>query len=100
MSLRLVFQPAARREYDDAADWYEARRAGLGAAFTVAVQQVLDRIADQPKFYAVALDDIREAQIVGYPYCVYYREKPDRVVILAVFHTSRDPAIWQGRAST
>ena len=32
-----------------------------------------------------------------YPYCVYYRVVPGRVVVTAVFHTSRDPAGWQGR---
>ena len=39
-----VFRRAARSEYDAAGDWYEQRRDGLGAAFTEAVQKVLDRI--------------------------------------------------------
>ena len=30
MSLPIVFRRAARAEFDDAADWYEQRRAGLG----------------------------------------------------------------------
>jgi len=37
MSLPVVFRRLARAEFDDAADWYEQRRAGLGAAFTAAV---------------------------------------------------------------
>jgi len=51
MSLPVVFRRAARAEFDDAADWYEQRRAGLGAAFTAAVQRVLDQLAAQPDFY-------------------------------------------------
>ena len=39
-SLPIVFRRAARIEFDDAADWYEQRRAGLGAKFTAAVQRV------------------------------------------------------------
>ena len=35
--------------------------------------------------------------MTGYPYCVYYRIEEDRVLVLAVFHTARDPAIWQNR---
>jgi hypothetical protein len=34
----------------------------------------------------------------GFPYCVYYREESSLVRVLSVFHTSRDPSIWQSRA--
>lgn len=98
MSLPIVFRRAARAEFDDAADWYEQRRAGFGTAFTAAVQRVLDQIAAQPDFYAQVYQDVREALVSGYPYCVYYRKEPGQVVVLSVFHTSRDPSIWQGRA--
>ncbi len=98
MSLPVVFRRAARAEFDDAADWYEQRRAGLGVAFAAAVQRVLDRIAAQPDFYAQVYQDVQEALVSGYPYCIYYREEPGQVVVLAVFHTSRDPSIWQGHA--
>lgn len=97
MSLPLAFRRAARYEFDEASDWYEQRRTGRGALFTAAVQEVLDRIADQPRFYALAFEDAREAPVSGYPYCVYYREEPNQVLVLAVFHTSRDPSIWQSR---
>ena len=98
MKLPIVFRRAARAEFDDAADWYEQRRSGLGAAFAVAVQRVLDQIAAQPDFYPQALQDGREALVAGYPYCVYYREEPNQVVVLSVFHTARNPSIWQDRA--
>lgn len=94
---QLVFQPEARAEFDAAVDWYEERRAGLGARFTLAVDAVLDRIAKNPKIHAVILDDARKAVVRGFPYCVYYREEGENVVVLAVFHTSRDPAEWQRR---
>jgi plasmid stabilization system protein ParE len=97
MRLRVVFRRAARAEFDDAADWYEQRRAGLGASFTAAVEGVLHRFAAQPDFYAEVHQGVREALVPGYPYCVYYREEPRQVVVLAVFHTARDPSIWRGR---
>jgi toxin ParE1/3/4 len=72
--------------------------AGRGSAFTAAVREVLNRIAEQPKFYPEVFQDVREALVQGYPYCVYYREEAAHVLVLAVFHTARDPAVWQGRA--
>lgn len=93
----ILLRPAARAEYDAAGDWYERQQPGLAAAFTTAVQQVFDRIGSQPQLHGVVQRDVRKALVKGFPYCVYYRERPTAVVVLSVFHTSRDPAIWQGR---
>ncbi|SRR5260370_14926503 len=98
MSLSLVFRNAAQAEFDGAALWYEARCAGLGTHFVAEVQRVLDTIMNQPDRYPVVYGDVREAAVRRFPYCVYYRAKADRVVVIAVFHTSRDPAVWQARS--
>lgn len=98
MNLPLVLRAAARREFDEAAVWYEDQRSGLGSDFVDRVQNVLDKIAQQPDRYPVVSGDVREAPVSRFPYAIYYRAKADRVVILAVFHCSRDPAIWMRRA--
>lgn len=97
MSLPIAFRRVARTEFDAAADWYEQRRSGLGVRFTAAVQRVLDRIVAQPDFYPLVWNDVREALVHDFPYCVYYRAKPGQVLVLAVFHTARNPAVWQRR---
>jgi plasmid stabilization system protein ParE len=97
MSLPVVFRLTALTELDEAAAWYEGQRAGLGADFVAEVQQLLDTIASHPDRYPIAERDVREAPVSRFPYCIYYRIKPDRVVVIAVFHTARDPSIWQGR---
>jgi plasmid stabilization system protein ParE len=98
MSVPVILRRLARAEFDDAADWYEGRRAGRGAAFTAAVRQVLSAIGSQPEAYPEVRGDIREALVPGYPYAVYYRPESRQITVLAVFHTSRDPAEWHRRA--
>lgn len=98
MNLPIIFQPEARAEFDDAYDYYEGRGKGLGEAFADKVHEVLDRIAVMPKMHAKVLGEVRKAVVTRFPYCVYYREEPSCVRILSVFHTSRDPRIWQSRA--
>lgn len=98
MTLPVVLRRPAREEYDAAADWYERQRSGLGAAFTAAVQAVFDRIAAQPRLHGVVLRDIRKAVVQRFPYCVYYRERPSAIVVLSVFHTARNPSVWQSRS--
>jgi toxin ParE1/3/4 len=97
VSLPVVLTPEARQEYDNAFDYYEAQRAGLGTTFAGRIQDVLARIGKSPKMHGVVLGDIRKAVVTKFPYCVYYRELADRVEVIAVFHTSRDPADWQRR---
>src|SRR5207247_9991893 len=98
LACRLSFGATAQAEFDGAAVWYDARRAGLGKDFVTEVQRILDTIVNQPDRYPVVYGDVREAAVRRFPYCVYYRAKADRVVVIAVFHTSRNPAVWQARA--
>ena len=98
MSLPLAFRPIAQAEFVEAAVRYERQSVGLGVDFVAKVQQVLETITEQPKRYPIVLRDIREAPVARFPYCVYYRAKRDRLVVLSVFHASRDPEIWQGRS--
>ena len=98
MSLPVILDPEAQAEFDEAYDYYEGRRTGQGEAFADEVQVVLDLIGQMPRIHQVVFQDIRRAVVRGRPYCVYYREEPTRMRVLSVFHTSRDPAVWQARA--
>ena len=98
MSQPVILRQFARAEFDDAADWYEGRRIGQGAAFTAAIRQVLLDIGARPAAHPEVYEDGREALVARYPYAIYYRPEPGQVTVLAVFHTSRDPSEWQGRA--
>jgi plasmid stabilization system protein ParE len=92
------FHPAVRDEIEHAHDWYEQRRPGLGGAFLDEVQRVLLEITANPARYGFADGDIREGLLNRFPYAVYYRVLADRIRVLAVFHTARDPARWQFRS--
>jgi len=98
VSLPLDFHPVVRDESDDAHDWYEQRRPGLGRDFLDAVQRVLTEIAANPARYGFADTDVREGPLDRFPYAVYYRVLADRIRVLAVYHSSRDPSGWQSRA--
>jgi plasmid stabilization system protein ParE len=98
MSLPVRLLPEARAEFDDATDWYEQQRPGLGVDFVARVRAVLDQIAANPKLHAAVYGDVRKAVVSQFPYIVLYREDPGEVVVIAVFHTARDPSAWQSRA--
>jgi toxin ParE1/3/4 len=89
--------PEARVEFNEATDWYEKQRAGLGTTFVTRTRAVLDRIADDPLRHAPVYLDVRKVLVAKFPYVVLYREELGEVIVVSVFHTSRDPSIWKSR---
>lgn len=97
MSLPLVIRRAASAEFHEAFDWYEQQRPGLGVEFAERVQAVFDSIAAMPEQHAIVYRDVRKALVKPYPYAIIYRIRNNQVVVLAVFHSKRNPSIWKSR---
>ena len=49
MSLPLVMRRRAQADFDEAFDWFEARRDGLGVEFAERVQAIFDNISAFPE---------------------------------------------------
>ncbi len=97
MKLPILFRPLAQSEYELAAAWYDQARAGLGIEFESAVDALLDEAATTPERFPIADGDVREAPLARFPYCIYFRVRRNRLIVVAVYHQSRDPSGWQGR---
>jgi plasmid stabilization system protein ParE len=97
MTYELQFRTAATVEFAEAIRWYEGQRLGLGTRFRAAVSDTLRRIVSDPDSYPVVESEIRQAIVRKFPYSVLYLLESNRVVVLAVFHGSRDPEDWQSR---
>lgn len=41
---------------------------------------------------------MRQVVFRRFPYRIYFRERNQRIVVLAVFHSARNPAVWQQRS--
>jgi toxin ParE1/3/4 len=97
MKRTVVFRAAAQQEYDEAAQWYEERQAGLSLRFETEIAATLAKIVGHPDRYPVVRRDIREALVQRFPFCVYFRIRNEKIVVLSIFHTARDPDVWQSR---
>jgi plasmid stabilization system protein ParE len=97
MTVPIVFLDEARAEFDAAADWYDSQRPGLGTRFIRQVEEVPSSIAATPRMHQVIYQDIRRAVVKKFPYTVLYRVGSDHILVVAVFHGKRDPAVWRGR---
>lgn len=93
----IALRREAQQEFDEAFDWYEGRRPGLGRQFAERIQEVLDRIAANPEMHAVVYKNARNAIVRRFPYSVFYQIEPKEIIVLAIFHGKRNPRIWQDR---
>jgi plasmid stabilization system protein ParE len=98
MSLHVTFHRAASAEFIEASAWYETKRVGLALEFIAEIDRCVSLTSKHPLQFAVVREDIRHVVANRFPYSVYFRAEESRIVVLAVFHGRRDPAIWQARA--
>src|SRR5262249_15118334 len=96
----VVFTTEAEDDLDEAAQWYEKRAKGLGKDLVARVCEVLNRIRATPKLFPEAAEGLRRAPVKRFPYSIFYRDRPDRIEVVCVFHNRRDPTVWQRRAAT
>jgi plasmid stabilization system protein ParE len=92
----VVLLPEAEDELDEATQWYE-RQAGLGDDLLAEVQTVLTRIGQLPELHQVVYRDVRRAVVRRFPYSVFYRVHSDRIEVISVFHSKRNPTVWKRR---
>ena len=97
MSLELIIRPEAETEMIDAFDWYEKRAKGLGSEFLLAIDAAFQGILRHPRQYPVIYKTVRRALSRRFPHGVFFIPEEDRVVVIAVFHTNRNPKHWQKR---
>ena len=98
MTLRVVFRAAARIEFEKATTFYDKQHHGLGEEFLREIDEVVIHAAANPERYPFAFSDVRKAVARRFPYSVFFRVRGTSLVVLAVFHGRRDPAIWRRRA--
>ena len=94
----LQFHPEAQIEYQAAFNWYGSRSLQAATRFELELERVLAMIAANPDTFPQYDDDHRFALLRRYPFCVIYQQRPDRIYVIAVAHTSRSSGYWQGRA--
>lgn len=93
MSLPIAFLPEAERDLNEAFEWYESQRRGLGLDLIGAVDETLSRIGQNPMAYGMVHRDLRKATARRFPYSIVFRVEQEQVLVVAVFHAKRDPQI-------
>ena len=91
------FHRLAESELNEAAQYYELERPGLGSAFLNEVERCLQSISEHPEAGPAILGQVRRRLLRRFPYGLLYTLKTDGPRILAVMNLKRRPTYWVGR---
>jgi len=94
---RVSFHRLARRELNEAAQFYDSESLGLGSAFLDEVERCTRAVADYPEAGPLIIGTIRRRLVLRFPYALLYSIKSDRLRVLAVMNLKRRPLYWVGR---
>ena len=92
MSLRLVFHPRVFDDLEAIVDHYAAFDPALPARFRARLKEQTERIELFPDSGAPLFESYRRVLLDRFPYMAVYVVRGDRIELLAVLDTRRDPA--------
>ena len=95
MNYKLILRQDAEKDLAQAYKWYNENVPGLGSDFLVVVERALESIQDNPLRFPVIYRNVRRALVKRFPFGIFFVTEEERVVVLAVMHTARDPAKWR-----
>ncbi len=88
---------AAEGDYAEALTWYAERSVQAAERFDAELDRAFQTIATSPKRFPRCDDRHRYYLMRHFPYQVIYRLYQNRVVVIAVAHTARQPRYWAER---
>ncbi len=97
MTRQLRVRPQAEQDLQEATNWYEQQRPGLGSEFLDEVLRTFNKISEQPALYPVLYRNTHRALTQRFPFGVYYLWQGDVIVVVAIMHGSRSPRRWRQR---
>ena len=96
--IEVLVRPSAAADIEDAYQWYEQQRPGLGVEFLAALRATMDLVLVHPEAFPVLHRDTRRVLLRHrFPYGLFYRVYGETVVIVACMHAKREPQRWKSR---
>lgn len=95
--MQVIFSPEAKTEFDEAVEYYDQQRQGLGDELRAEIREFLPRLQRSPLTFPVERGDVRRLILARFPYKLLYSVESDHVYVIALAHRRRAPAYWVDR---
>ena len=82
--------PLVDCDLEEAALWYAARDGRVAERFITASEEAIRDVGREPLRYREHFEEVRRANLAGFPYGVFFVVRGTTVHVLAVLHAARD----------
>jgi plasmid stabilization system protein ParE len=97
MTYEILIRPEAESDILDASKWYQEQLDGLGLDFLSILNETFQYLAENPNMFPIVYKDLYRVLLRRFPFAVFYKIEDHFVIVIAVFHASRNPHQWKTR---
>lgn len=97
MANKIIIRPEAEFDLKEAFAWYEKQKEGLGKDFLAQIDNSINLIEETPRACQKIFKNVRRYLIHRFPCGIFYFINITEVIVIAIFHVKRNPAIWKSR---
>ncbi|MDF1546171.1 MAG: type II toxin-antitoxin system RelE/ParE family toxin [Bacteroidales bacterium] len=94
---KIELSDEAEKDFDISYQYYNTENENVADNFYKHINQSFIQIQKFPATNPKVHEDVRKFVVKKFPFVIYYLLKEPIIRVIAIFHTSRNPEIWQER---
>jgi plasmid stabilization system protein ParE len=87
----------AEIDFDKSYDYYSEDSPKVADTFFIRINLSFEDLKQNPFAFPIAYNDVRKYVVKKFPFVIYYQVDIPIIRVVAIFHTSRNPEIWNER---
>lgn len=95
--LSIEFSDEAEIDFDKSFHFYFVESSKVAESFLKQINKSLSEIKQRPFSFPLIFNNIRKYTVKKFPFLIYYQITNKTIRIIALFHSSRNPQIWNDR---
>jgi plasmid stabilization system protein ParE len=96
-AFKIEISAEAENDFDSSYSFYYDENPRLANQFFQRINTSLESIKISPHTFPVVHKNLRKYKVKTFPFVIYYQIDGFEVKVEAIFHTSRNPEIWNER---
>jgi len=94
---KIELSDEAEIDFDSSYEYFYDENPKVAETFFQRINISLKNIKRAPLSFPVVHKTLRKYTVIKFPFVIYYQVEEFVIKVIAIFHTSRDPKIWNER---
>ncbi len=96
-SFSIELSDEAEVDFEKSYEFYYEDSPKVADTFFKRINLGFKSINQNPESFPIVHKDVRKYVVKKFPFVIYYRIVDAKIQVIAIFHTSRNPEIWNER---